>query len=52
MITIALLKVLGCQHPVSEEPGVYEDAMSIGGIEQFDLWSRTNRVRRKPLVKR
>jgi hypothetical protein len=37
MITIALLKLFGCQHPVSGEPGVYDDAISIGGTEQFDL---------------
>jgi len=33
-------------------PVVYDDDGATGGIAHADLWSRTNRVRRKPLVKR
>lgn len=53
IMTTALSKVLGCQHPSSGVPAPLKDLdRAIGGSAQMDFESRTRRVRRKPLVKK
>lgn len=53
IMTMALSKDFGCQHPPSGVPtplNVF--AIAIGASAQEDFSSRTRRVRRKPLVKK
>lgn len=55
MMTTALSKVLSCQQPFLlpvEDETALPEMSSKGRISQEELFSRTMRVRRKPLVKK